>query len=161
MTSKNFLKLHLSLLLAQYGERSILEVLAPLLGLSQTELQKRINEIQKTNNKKSKDRKLPNTSGTSLKNLLAEYPEKAEIILKIQERFLARTFLPHLKDVRRFLDRHGQSSSTLKKRDEGFARIARQLVSLTSQELEAILIEPPASEYSSLGLISDQILGRK
>ena len=38
MTSKEYLQLHLSLLLAQHGEIGVLEALAPLLGLPSADL---------------------------------------------------------------------------------------------------------------------------
>lgn len=160
MTSKEYLQLHLSLLLAQYGEHGVLEALAPLLGSSLTDLQVRLKDVQKVGHARSKMRPETTKAGASLEALLAENPEKAELLRKIQVRFAARTFLPQLKDVRRFLDRHGQPCTSLKKRDDGFARVARQLVQLPKDELEALLSETAISEYSSLGVISDQILGR-
>lgn len=161
MISKDYLGIHLTLLLAQYGERGVVEGLAPLIGTSVADLQARLYDVQKIGHAQPKRQKGPAKVGASVDSLLAEHPEKANVLRKIQARFVARTFLPELKDVRRFLDRHGQASSSLKKRDDGFARVARQLVHLPKDELEAIVSEPLSSGYSSLGVISDQILGRK
>lgn len=161
MTSKDYLRLHLSLLLAQYGEHGVLEGLAPLLGTSFNDLHARLNDVRKVGHARSKKRTGPTKIGSNVESLFADNPEKAGVLRKIQARFAARTFLPELKDVRRFLDRHGQPSSSLKKRDDTFARVAMQLVSLPKEELEAILSEQVSSGYSSLGIISDQILGRK
>lgn len=161
MTSKDYLQLHLSLLLAQYGELGVIEGLAPLLGTSLDDLQARLNDVQKVGHARSRKQKAPSMTGASIEALITEHPEKAEVLRKIQARFVARTFLPELRDVRRFLDRHGQPSSSLKKRDDGFTRVARELVHLPKSELEEILTEPPSAGYSSLGVISDQILGRK
>jgi hypothetical protein len=161
MTSKDFLQLHLSLLLAQYGENAVLEELSPLLGTSLADLHSRLDDVQKVGHARLKKRVAPSKVGASVEALFAEHPDKADILRQIQSRFVARTFLPELRDVRRFLDRHGQPSSSLKKRDDGFMRVARQLIHLRKDELEAILAEPMASGYSALGVISDHILGRK
>jgi hypothetical protein len=161
MTSKDYLRHHLTLLLAQYGEPSVLEGLAPLIGQSPKELHDRLADVHKIGHARQKKPKGQVKSGSSVESLIAENPEKAELLRKIQARFVARTFLPELKDVRRFLDRHGQPSTSVKKRDDAFARIARQLVGLSKAELEAVASESMSSGYSSLGLISDQILGRR
>lgn len=161
MTSKEFLSLHLSLLLAQHGESSLLEALSPLLGSEPADLYARLTDVHKVGHARTKKRTGASKGATSIESLLAEHPDKADVLRKIQARFVARTYLPELKDVRRFLDRHGQPSTSLKKRDEGFARVARQLVHLSPDELQSVLNEQAPSGYSSLGVISDQILGRK
>jgi hypothetical protein len=161
MTSKDYLRLHLSLLLAQYGEPSVLEGLAPLIGHTPKELHDRLNDVHKVGHARQKKPKGPVRVGSSVEALIAEHPDKAELLRKIQARFVARTFLPELKDVRRFLDRHGQPSTSVKKRDDAFGRVAKQLAGLPKAELEAVASESMSSGYSSLGLISDQILGRK
>lgn len=161
MTSKEYLSLHLSLLLAQHGESSLLEALAPLLGSRPEDLHARLADVHKVGHARPKRTAVVAKAGESIERLLAAYPEKADILRQIQARFVARTYLPELKDVRRFLDRHGQPSTSLKKRDEGFPRVARQLVHLTLDELQSVLNEHGPSDYSSLGVISDQILGRK
>jgi hypothetical protein len=161
MTPKDYLSLHLSLLLAQHGEVSVLEALAPLLGCAPAELHEKLVYVRKIGYASPKKSARLSTGGASIETLFAKHPEKAEVLRKIQARFLARTYLPELKDVRRFLDRHGRPSATLKKRDDSFAIVARELVRLTSDELQSVLSEHGSSDYSSLGVISDQILGRK
>lgn len=161
MTSKEYLSLHLSLLLAQHGETSVLEALASLLGSAPADLKARLDDVRKIGHARPNKREKSSKAVTSIEALLAEHPEKADVLRKIQARFVARIYLPELKDVRRFLDRHAQPSTSLKKRDEGFARVARELVKLPLDELSSILTEQGSSSYSSLGVISDQILGRK
>jgi len=160
MTSKDFLSLHLCLLLAEHGESRVLEALALLLDSAPVDLQVRLADLRKIRHARSKKRTGASKGKMSIETLLSEHPDKADLIREIQERFLERTYLPELKDVRRFLDRHGQPSTTLKKRDDGFAIVARQLVLLSQDELRSILSEPTPLGYSSLGIISDQILGR-
>lgn len=159
MTSKDFLRLHLTLLLSQHGEQSVLESLAPLLGSSADELRLRLADVQSVSRARSRS-----VSGSEkpepIEALLAAHPEKAQVVLELRSRFEARTFLPEMKDVRRFLDRHGQPRSSLKKRDAGFAQVAQQLVKLPLADLQAMLAMPADTGFSSLGVIADQILGR-
>jgi len=161
MTHPTYVQAHLALLLAQYGERAVVEALAPLLGKSPSELESLLADVRKVGHVRPARSSLKREPGLSIDALLAEHPDKADAIRKLQSRFVNRTLLPELKDVRRFLDRHGQSSSSLKKRDDAFVRVARQLVQLPLSELEAMLTMPTDGPISSLGVISDQILGRK
>ena len=161
MTPKDFLSFHLSLLLAQYGEHGVVEGLAPLLHTSPSDLQARLDKVHKIGHSRPRKTSQSGNKGAPIESLFAEYPDKADVLRLIQVRFDNRTFLPELKDVRRLLDRHGQASSSLKKRDDGFANVARLLIQLPKSDLEEILAAPAEAGYSSLGVISDQILGRK
>lgn len=159
MTSKDFLNLHLSLLLAQHGERAVVECLAKLLGSSADDLLAKVADTRKVGYVRSKAAPGPRNS-ESVEALLVDHIDKAQAVRELQSRFEAGTFLPEMKDVRRFLDRHGQSSASLKKRDAAFAKVARQLVQIPLADLESMLAIPADSSFSSLGVISDQILGR-
>lgn len=162
MTAHCFLRVHLSALLAQYGDRAVLETLAPLLGTSLPELEELLADVRKLGHARSKKPKqIPAKTHASVDQLLIEHPDKAEALRELQLRFSNRTLFPELKDVRRFLDRHGEPTSSLKKRDDAFPKVARQLVQLTLDDLLALLASPTDSSQSSLGVISDQILGRK
>lgn len=159
MTSKDFLRLHLSLLLAQHGERAVLESLAPLLGSSSDDLLIKLADARNLGRGRP-EAAPPSGKPEPVEALLAAHPDKAQVVRELRSRFAARTFLPEMKDVRRFLDRHGQPTSVVKKRDAAFAKIAQQLVKLPLADLQAMLAMPADSSFSSLGVISDQILGR-
>lgn len=76
-------------------------------------------------------------------------------------RFDNRTFLPELKDVKRFFDRHGRPATVWKSRALAQASLFRVLADASMSELKTLLAEEPVgSNVSSLGLISDEILGR-
>jgi hypothetical protein len=149
------------MLLLQYGDRAVIETLASLVQKTPDDLDALLEDILKVGGARTRKATHPARRVASLDALLAEYPEKASALRDLQARFVSRTLMPEMKDVRRFLDRHGQPSSSLKKRDDAFAMVARQLVKLPLAELQAMVSMEPDSNFSSLGVISDQILGRK
>jgi len=161
MKQTEFLRLQLALLTRQHGEHAVLESLAGLRGLSVEDLQSLLLDIEKIGYSKAKRISASPASGLKLESLLAEHPEKADLIRSIKARYDNKTLLSELKEVRRFLDRHGQSTNALKARGEAFTKVARVLVGLPTHELEQMLNAESSNDYSGLGIISDQILGRK
>lgn len=159
MTSKELLRFHLALILAQYGDKAVLEGLSLLLNASPMDLRAKLVEFETNGAVKGKSRPRSANSAETVQALINSAPEKADLLREFQERFFNRTFLPELRDVRRFLDRHGELASSLSKRETSFAKIARHLVKMSENDLKLLLAAPVAPEQSSLGVISDQILG--
>lgn len=157
MTVNQFLKYEVSLLLAKYGRTGVLNALAEKLNCSETELEELLAEI----NKHKTAPHVSRTASTSeqLDEVIAKHPEKATQLRTLNTRFQNRTFLPELRDVRRFFEQHSQSHGYLKSRPASFSRLFGLLAGLDSAELDALCkIEP--DERSSLGMIADEILRR-
>lgn len=162
MKQAEFLRLQLALLTLQYGEHAVLESLAGLRGLGTEDLQDQLLDIAKIRRHKTSLAPTSNQNpGSRLESILKGHPEKAELINAIKEKYDKKTLLSELKDVRRFLDRHGQTTNTLKTRGDAFNRVAGVLAGLSILELEQMLKSEPSNDYSGLGVISDQILGRE
>lgn len=161
MKQTEFLRLQLAILTLQHGERAILESLATLRGQAIADLEAILVDIDKIGHARTKKPPAAKVPGFTIESVLSAHPEKADLIRSIQTRYENRTFLSELKDVRRFLDRYGQPTKTLKARNEAFPKVVRVLVELPISELEVMLSSVPSDEFSGLGVISDQILGRK
>lgn len=161
MKQTELLRLQLAILMLQHGERAILESIASLRGQDTGDLEAILIDIDKIRHTRTKKPPVAKTPSFSIESVLRTHPEKADVIRSIQTRYEDKTFLTELKDVRRFLDRHGQPTNTLKTRSEAFAKVVRVLIELPIPELEVILSNAPSDEFSGLGVISDQILRRK
>jgi hypothetical protein len=143
MSTDEILELELSLLLINYGERKVLRSLAKVNGLNDNELEtklKRIHQLEKKPaSRKSKD------------------PSKAvdEIISR-----QSRSFLPEMRDIKRLFHRHSLEPKNLKSRSTSASKVFQLLASLDEKELEEFTQEQDKTNYSSLGIISDEIMKR-
>jgi len=156
MTSSTYLEYEVAVLLAQYGKNAVLNALATKMQLSQEELELFLKEIP-SKKVSARSRK---TSATidSIDEIIQEHPAKTEQLRKLHGRFQNRTFLPELRDVRRFFERHSRDLGATKSRTESFPRLFKLLAELDLPELDGLCQAEPQSAYSSLGLISDEIL---
>ena len=158
MSSSKFLDYEVALLLAKYGKRALLSALAEKLELTPDQLEV-ILQTPLNARLISRSRKKPPPLDL-VKQLAHEYPDKAHLLQTLYERFDNRTFLPQLRDVRRFFERHARPLGASKSRAELVEKVLRLLAELDVAELEAFCQPQPENAYSSLGLISDEILRR-
>ena len=161
MKQQHILRWQLAILSLQHGEQAILASLADLRGQTPDELESMLSELEKVGQVPTKRPPTAKNTGFSIDAVLKEHPAKAELIRALKTRYENRTILTELKDVRRFLERHAQPTKSLKARSEAFPKVVQVLVGLPIGELEALLASAPSNEFSGLGVISDQILGRK
>lgn len=161
MKQNDFLLLQLAILTLQHGERAILESLAVLREKTVGDLEIMMVDIEKNGRSSAKKPRATKTSNFSIDSFLSAYPEKATLIRSLKIKYENKEFLAELKDVRRFLDRHGGSTRSLRARNEAFPRVVRVLADLPIISLEEMLGAEPSDEFSGLGVISDQILGIK
>lgn len=159
MTPQQSLKYHLALLLATHGEKAVLTALADTIKLSQDELERLLIELKELGPRNR--RKTTGTKQDVVELLVTQHPDKAEVLRALSARYRNKTFLPELRDVRRFFEQHSRSIGQTKSRSDALPKLARLLVDLDLGELKALCALPESNEYSSLGVISDQILGRE
>lgn len=160
MTAKELVDIDVSLILLRYGRAAVLNAMAHRVGVSEEEL---VGEIERLRIAKeaSTARKKKLGGKFNLAPILVGRDEKADCLKKLSDRFDNRTFLPELKDLKRFFERHGSSASSIKSRASAQTKLFRMLASFGKVDLEKLLAEAPErSRVSSLGLISDEILGR-
>ncbi|MBX8555889.1 hypothetical protein K5D43_15490 [Pseudomonas cichorii] len=160
MTPKDFIEYDISVLLLRYGKSAVLRALSHKINMSHEGL---ISELERARvaQEVSFLKKKRVEAKFNLDAVLAGHEGKDLFLRKLLERFENRTFLPELKDVKRFFERYGGSSVQLKSRASSQLKLFRLLASLKVEDLEKILTDPPVrSKFSSLGLISDEILGR-
>lgn len=160
MTPEKYLRYQLALLLTLHSQQKVMSALADVLKLQEHELETLLANIEKTEPKGPKKAKSRNLQETT-EAVVALHPEKAEWLRTLAARFSNKTFLPELKDVRRFFETHDHSAKNLKSRSEALPEILKLLASLDVAELRNLCEQAESGTYSSLGIISDHILGRE
>jgi hypothetical protein len=158
MAAARYLEYEVALLLAKYGRSAVLETLALKLELTPEQLEAM---LQRPIDNKRTPRPKKKPPGTDLAaQLEKDYPAKAECLRTLYSRFENRTFLPELRDVKRFFEMHDRPVGALRSRAETLPKVLRLLADLEASDLEALCQARPEGTYSSLGVISDEILRR-
>jgi hypothetical protein len=158
MPFSKFLDYEVALLLAKYGKTAVLGTLAKKLQLTLDELE-RILETHLNEKSVSHSKKRPSTVDL-VAHLAEAHPNKAQLLRTLNGRFENRMFLPELRDVKRFFEQHDQPLGSSRSRADSLPRVLRLLAELEVAELEALCQAQPENAYSSLGVISDEILRR-
>lgn len=155
---KEMLSYDVALLLLRYGPSTVVGELARQLGMSEERLLVDLDRMRHLPRKGSATKR-PAT-GFSVEKFVSERPEMAEMLMTLDARYENRTFLPELRDVKRFLDKHGRASRTVKSRQVAKRRVFEVLVGLELRRVVDLAKEQLSGADSSLGMISDQILRR-
>lgn len=158
MSSSKFLDYEVTLLLAKYGKDALLAALAKKLQLTPDQLEA-ILQTPLNEESVSRSRKKP-PAVDRVTELAQEFPNKAQWLRTLHGRFENRTFLRELRDVKRFFEEHARPLGTLKSRAESLPKLLTLLAELDVAELESLCQAQPENAYSSLGVISDEILRR-
>lgn len=158
MSTSQLLDYEILLLLAKHGKERILTALADKLHLTMDELQCRLEELKLIQPKHGRRKQLDPEE--FLDGLLKRYPSKSENLKLLYTRYDSKAFLPELRDVRAFLDRHSSNPAPVKSRMEALPQLFELLACFDSTFL-AVLCQPPESRaHSDLAVIADAILGR-
>lgn len=158
MTSDKFIDYEVALLLAKYGKEVVLRALAQKLGLAQAELELVLQGIEKEKPSPRPSKKTPPIDPIEI--TVSQHPEKADQLRALHARFQNRMFLPELRDVRRFFEQHSRSPGALKSRVQSLPKLVKLLAELDAAELDSLCQASQQTAYSSLGVISDEILRR-
>lgn len=160
MTPQQVLRYQLAILLASSGRPRVLAALADLLELRDDELDAQLAAIGKPVPKKSLKNKRGDPQQT-LNTIQSMHPDKAEALRVLAARYMNRTFLTELREVRRFLEGHDYPPRAIKSRTDALPQLLKVLANLDSNELRSLCELADSSDFSSLGIISDHIMGHE
>jgi len=152
--SDKLLDIEVRLLLLRHGRPKVLQALARLSEQTIEDLEKQLRTAeQKPRVKRSK---------SSTMDLLAsecqEHPEIAETLRVLVVAFENRTFLPHLRDVQRFLDRISVSSEKLRSRAAAAPFLIRALAKLPPADLARLGVTDKSVSESDYSLLARAIM---
>ncbi|MBM3333757.1 hypothetical protein FJY63_03765 [Candidatus Sumerlaeota bacterium] len=147
------------LLLARYGERKVLSALAKKLGLSPEEMSGKLRKLAEIHPKVVADNL--SRSRPKIDRLLMRYPNKSEYLNILFDRFQHRAFLGEFRQIREFFRWHNGDMGGIKSRTAAVHRLFSLLASLDESQLATLCQDSQKGEQSSLGIISDEILGQR
>lgn len=156
---KNLLIYDIALLLVRHGHSPVMRELARQMGLSEHDFMNELDRLRKISEKPPVSKR--KASEFSIQKMAKGHPEIEHEIALLDARYENRTFLPELRDVKRFLERNGRPSSSLKSRQSSKKKVFEALLRFDKVQLRDILDERVYSSNSALGIISDQILRQK
>lgn len=156
MSTNELLELELSLLLIKYEERKVFASLAKLSGLTITELETKLRKIQQAEKKRPTTKSKP--SSRVIDEVINQHPQKSDVLRVLYARFQNKTFLSQLRDIKRLFNRHSLEAESIRSRSTAASKVFKLLASLDVHELEELAQEQDKSSYSSLGIISDEIM---
>lgn len=159
MSNQNYLQYELILLLAKYGERQVLNALASHMQISPDILERRLKEITQLKPRMT-TKKLSDPTAI-IESLVAQHSDKAEALKILFSRFQNKTFLPEFKDVKHFYNRYGTDLGKVKSRTAAVAKLFTLIANLDTKTLANLIEDFKAGDYSSLGIIADEIMKRE
>lgn len=153
----DLLESHIVLLLAQYGKTAVLAALAATLDLTEEQL---MAQLQRRPARAPRDatKKAPAFDISAV--VANQEPAKAQLLRTLHNRYENRLFLPELRDVRRLFEQFHRPIGSVKSRSLLLPKVMKLLAEREVSELESLTQAPSGRDYSSLGLISDEILRR-
>ena len=154
---KEFLHIEVRLLIQQYGERAVIQSLAEIKKTSIEEITALIVALESKKKQTSGSEKTKNDMETILKQITKH--DNSELLIKLFNRFQNRTFLPQLKDVKRFLERLGMNVANLKSRTSSTKKLFDQLKVLRKEDLESISEDATSDGESTFSALADEIIG--
>ena len=155
------LNLQIQLLLAQYGRKQVLEVLAAVDGFDLAHIQR---ELQSARARlEAKARKRRNTRRKSAQELVETANLNSDVKPLIEQIALAyegRELLSELWRVREFLESEGVDASKLRSRADALPKLIAVLANHPREKLEEVIaIWQERGDRNDLALLTDAILG--
>ena len=152
--SSELLDVDVQLLILRYGRPKVLQALARLGKQTVEDLERQLLAAEQ----KLKAKRPKPLTIDLLASACRERPEIAEALRALTVRFDNRSFLPHLRDVRRFLDRIGPPSAKLRSRAAAAPFLIRALAKLTPEDLSQLSATDESAGESDYSLLAHAIM---
>jgi hypothetical protein len=160
MTTNDFLKFQLRLLMAQFGRKSVLDALADLSDASPEQLQEEIARLEAAKRTK------PPKGEKALDELIAALPPMTEelrnLVAQLARLYESRLFLPNLRDAEEFLRRRGAATEKSKSRRNALGPVLKALSEMPASELESLVGQHMnTTGQSDYAILANQLMGKK
>lgn len=153
--TNDLLDIDARLLILRYGRTKVLQALARIGDQTIDELEQQMQVIAR--------KPRPPRAKPSVVDLFAahakEHPAIADPLRTLAVGFENRTFLPHLRDVQRFLDRTGVAHGKLKSRAAAAPAVVRALAKLAPDNIARLAATDQGGNDSDYSLLAHAIMG--
>lgn|ERR1700735_1506399 len=153
----DLLKIELGVLLLRHGRKNVIDALAAIGGQTLEEIQAELAIVQQRRVRRNAN--VPSASEL-IGQLCVEKSEHSDLLQTLAVRYDNRKFLPHLRDVQRFLDRGGTRHGRMRSRREAAGRVVQALNRLPIEELRNLASRPEAQTESDYALLAKELMGR-
>lgn len=154
---KDLLNIEIRLLIQKYGYQAIMQSLADIKETSIEEITDLVIALENSKKQANNPKKAKNDIDLILKQVANH--DNSELLIELLNRFQNKTFLPQLKDVKRFLERLGMNVGNINLRASSAKKLFGKLQSLRKEELESILEEVPINGESAFSALANEIIG--
>lgn len=159
MSTQDYLKVQVRLLVAQFGRRAALEALAAASEASPEQIQDAIARLEA--NKNAKAVRHPKSLDEHLAALPPLPDEQREIIRSLGRLYESKQFLPNLRNAEEFLRRNGAPLKSHKSRMGALASVLNVLSSMSQPDLEGLLADATRSQgQSDYAILARQLMGK-
>ena len=152
--SSKLLDIDVQLLILRYGRPKVLQALARLGKQTVEDLEHQLRAAAP----KPKAKRPKPSAMDLLASACRERPEIAEFLRALALHFDNRTFLPHLRDVRRFLDQIGTPPAKLRSRAAAAPFLIQALAKLTPEDLSRLSVTDESAGESDYSLLAHAIM---
>jgi hypothetical protein len=154
---KNYLEIDIKLLVLKYGYGPVLKGLAMATDTSLEEIEAMIRRIAEK--KSPKARTLQRKTAIETAEKIISSSPNYELLHELALRYQDKTFLPQLRDAKRFLERHGIMRE-VKKRSLAVGPVFEVLATQSQQELKELLADLHPAGTSTFSQLANEIIGR-
>ncbi|MCY4532637.1 MAG: hypothetical protein OXC84_09965 [Gammaproteobacteria bacterium] len=157
------LDLELRLLIARHGRKEVLETLSEIKEVEVIQLDSDVKtfEVDSRERRAKRGRRRPRKS---VKDIILDLdltdPDIQSLVETLGNAYECKEFLPVLREVRRFLETNGVSTTKIRSRADALPTVLTTLSRRSIEELRVIDAER-LDQRGDLGIIVDQVLGRR
>jgi hypothetical protein len=157
VTQEPLINLEVRFLLARYGRERVLEALANVGEVDPSQIEAAVTAYESRGKHFGKR---STADASALVEKLRLDPDTKAMVHELAVAYESGSFLPQLREVRRFLASNG-IEGTVRSRRDALPRVVQALSKCGADHLRDLASRSDDSRRGDLGLIADQILGAR
>jgi hypothetical protein len=159
MSTHDYLKLQVRLLVVEFGRRPVLEAFAAASEAPPDQIQDELSRREANN--RSKALKQPKSIDAIIAGIPMTTDSQRQAIASLGRLYESRQFLPNLRDAEEFLRRSGALLKKQKSRKDALPLVLKALSGIAQSELDSILADATRSPgQSDYAILAKQLMGK-
>ncbi len=159
MSTQDYLKFQIRLLVAEFGRRPLVEAFAAASEVAPDQIHDELSKLEA--NKRAKVVKHPKSVDEIIADIPAIAEDKRQAIASLGRLYESKQFLPNLRDAEEFLRRNASSVRKHKNRKDALPLVLKTLASMAQAELDSLLASAtrPLGQ-SDYAILANQLMGK-